>query len=103
MNNELVLSDAMRLGDAILRINLWTRQQNGEIIFKTEYDPKARIKHYEARRDRYAGYVVKHIQTGFRLIDIFEIIEDVYKWLPIEIRKFLVDTIKDLIKNLLKG
>lgn len=104
MNNELVLSDAMRLGDAILRIRLWTRQRNGENIFKNAvYNPQERISYYEARRDRYAGYIVKHVRKGFGLNDIFDVIEDIYKWLPDEIKEFLLDTIKNLIKNLLKG
>jgi hypothetical protein len=103
MNNELILSDAMRLGDAVLRINLWTRQKNGEIIFKSTYDPDERIQNYELRRNKYAKYVVKHITCGFCLQEVLELIENIYRWLPEEVKLFLIENVKKIINDLMKG
>lgn len=99
--SPLAVRDAMRLAESVYSGNLWRRQLAGEQIFNSAYDPVERINHYNARNERYAKYLAKHITKGTIWDDILNVITSVLEFLPEEIKKqvlnYIISTIKEWI------
>lgn len=98
--NELLARDIIRLADAKLSLDLWQRQKNGEKIFKSDYDPDERIKHYSERIVRYAGYVERRITEGSKLSDVINFIKKVFDYLPEGVKSKLLNYIISLFKKI---
>lgn len=101
--NEIVIRDVLRLADAKLSMELWQRQKNGEQIFKSDYDHDERIAHYEARMNRYAGYVAKHIKsgTGIDISRVIAVIKVLISFLPKELQNIIISAIKKILGEIL--
>jgi hypothetical protein len=101
--NPLAIRDALRLAESAYSGNLWRRQRDGEKIFKSDYDPLERIKHYDERNIRYGEYLAKHIAGGDTLTDIMNVINGILAFIPKEIKDEVIRFVTEFLKGLIFG